>query len=95
MKLSVSLPEDDVRFIDEYSARVDVTSRSSVIQIAIGLLRHSSMEQEYADAFAEWDASGEAALWDATALDGPVADGPAAGLVPVGPAEDGAADASR
>ncbi|GLZ36917.1 antitoxin [Actinokineospora sp. NBRC 105648] len=75
MKLSVSLPEEDVRFIDEYSSRVDVVhvaavNRSSVIQIAIGLLRESSMREEYAEAFAEWDAAEDAPLWDATAADG-------------------------
>ncbi|SDC15834.1 ribbon-helix-helix domain-containing protein [Actinokineospora iranica] len=75
MKLSVSLPEDDVRFIDEYSSRIDVSNRSSVIQIAIGLLRESSMRDEYAQAFDEWEASGEAEIWAATAGDGP-ADAP-------------------
>ncbi len=70
MKLSVSLPEDDVRFIDEYSARVDVASRSQVIQVAIGLLRESSLRDEYAQAFAEWDDSGEAVIWETTVGDG-------------------------
>ncbi|MDQ3579057.1 MAG: ribbon-helix-helix domain-containing protein [Actinomycetota bacterium] len=70
MKLSVSLPEDDVRFIDEYSVRVDVASRSQVIQVAIGMLRESSLRDEYAQAFAEWDDSGEAAFWETTVGDG-------------------------
>jgi Arc/MetJ-type ribon-helix-helix transcriptional regulator len=69
VKLSVSLPEDDVRFIDEYSARIDVTSRSSVIQIAIARLRESELQDEYAAAFAEWDASADARLWESTASD--------------------------
>lgn len=71
MKLSVSLPEDDVRFIDEYSARVESTSRSSVIQLAIGLLRESTLQDGYAEAFAEWDAT-DARLWEPVAADGPV-----------------------
>ncbi|CRK56307.1 Programmed cell death antitoxin YdcD [Alloactinosynnema sp. L-07] len=69
MKLSVSLPEDDVRFIDEYSARAEVASRSSVIQLAIARLRESELQDEYAAAFAEWDAAEDAALWDVTAAD--------------------------
>ncbi len=70
MKLSVSLPADDVRFIDEYSARIDVRNRSSVIQIALNLLRESSMSEGYAEAFAEWETSGEAELWQVAATDG-------------------------
>ncbi|SES18006.1 ribbon-helix-helix domain-containing protein [Actinokineospora terrae] len=69
MKLSVSLPEVDVQFIDEYLSRGEGGSRSAVIQLALGLLRESSMREEYAVAFAEWDASDDAALWESTAAD--------------------------
>ncbi|RLK59297.1 antitoxin [Actinokineospora cianjurensis] len=70
MKLSVSLPEVDVQFIDEYLARFDAATRSSVIQLAIGLLRESSMREEYAQAFAEWDGSDDAGLWESAVADG-------------------------
>lgn len=70
VKLSVSLPEDDVRFIDEYSARAGEASRSSVIQLAIARLRESQLQDEYAAAFAEWDEAEEAGLWDAATADG-------------------------
>ncbi|GAA3049844.1 Transcriptional regulator, contains Arc/MetJ-type RHH (ribbon-helix-helix) DNA-binding domain [Actinokineospora globicatena] len=69
VKLSVSLPEVDVQFIDEYLSRFDVATRSSVIQVAIGLLRESAMREEYAQAFAEWDAADDAALWESTVAD--------------------------
>ncbi|OLR94630.1 ribbon-helix-helix domain-containing protein [Actinokineospora bangkokensis] len=69
MKLSVSLPEEDVRFLDEYLARAGSASRSSVISEAIGLLRRSSLAEEYAAAFAEWDTGEDAELWDRTAPD--------------------------
>jgi Arc/MetJ-type ribon-helix-helix transcriptional regulator len=70
MKVSVSLPDDDLSFVDEYARRAGVTSRSAVIHRAIGLLRSASLEEAYAAAWPEWEASNDAALWDATAADG-------------------------
>ena len=69
MKLSVSLPEEDVRFLDEYSARADSATRSSVIHTAIALLRQTSLQDCYAAAFDEWDAD-EAAAWEPATPDG-------------------------
>lgn len=70
MKVSVSLSEDDVAFVDEYVARSGAPSRSSAIQHAIGLLRTATLEEEYAEEFAAWDAGEDAELWDSAALDG-------------------------
>lgn len=70
MKLSVSLPEEDVEFVDEYATRTGVASRSSVLHQAIGLLRMSDLEQAYAAAWREWDADPDAALWESTVADG-------------------------
>lgn len=70
MKISVSLPPSDVAFVDEYAARVDADSRSAVIHDAIQLLRQAQLVEEYTEAFAEWDASEDAALWDRTSGDG-------------------------
>ena len=70
MKVSISLPGDDVTFVDQYAARVGAASRSAVIHRAIGMLRSASLEEAYAAAWREWEASGDAALWDATAADG-------------------------
>ncbi|MDV9171614.1 ribbon-helix-helix domain-containing protein [Streptomyces sp. W16] len=70
MKISVSLPEDDVAFVDEYAARKAADSRSAVIHAAIELLRQSQLEQEYTEAFAEWDGSEDAAFWDQFSADG-------------------------
>jgi Arc/MetJ-type ribon-helix-helix transcriptional regulator len=70
MKVSVSLPDDDLSFVDEYARRVGVTSRSAVIHRAIGLLRSASLEEAYAAAWTEWEGSNDAVLWDATAADG-------------------------
>lgn len=70
MKMSVSLPEDDVAFIDEYAARVGLPSRSSVLHEAIRLLRMADLERDYAAAWLEWEADENAALWDGIVADG-------------------------
>lgn len=90
MKLSVSLPQEDVEFVDEYSARTGSASRSSVIHEAIALLRQASLQDAYAAAFDEWDGSDDTTLWDAAVADGTgnTADG-------TGDTADGPAGASR
>lgn len=70
MKVSVSLPDDDVEFLDAYAEREGVPSRSAVIHRAVRLLRASELGAAYEEAWAEWDAGDDAALWDATAGDG-------------------------
>ncbi|MFE4048132.1 antitoxin [Streptomyces sp. YIM B13518] len=70
MKISVGLPQEDVAFVDEHAARVDAESRSAVMHAAIEPPRQAQLVQEYTEAFAEWEASGDAALWDRTSGDG-------------------------
>ncbi|MFJ3924008.1 ribbon-helix-helix domain-containing protein [Streptomyces sp. NPDC090022] len=70
MKISVSLPQEDVTFVDQYAAETSAESRSAVIQAAIQLLRESALEKEYLEAWDEWYESEDAALWDRTAGDG-------------------------
>ncbi|GGL35545.1 ribbon-helix-helix protein, CopG family [Planomonospora parontospora] len=74
MELSVSLPEEDVAFLDEYIDQTGTASRSAALHAAIALLRTAKLEEEYDFAFSEWEGSEDAALWEATAGDGaPVA----------------------
>jgi len=70
MKLSVSLPDEDVALLDEYARTSGLKSRSAALQRAIRLLRHPDLEQDYAAAWDEWESSGEQSAWDATAADG-------------------------
>ncbi|MEI5033403.1 ribbon-helix-helix domain-containing protein [Streptomyces sp. S1A(2023)] len=70
MKISVSLPQEDVAFVDEYAKKTDAASRSAVIHAAIELLRASNLEADYVAAFAEWDESEDAAFWDKFSGDG-------------------------
>lgn len=69
MKVSVSLPDDDVKFLDALATELG-SSRSGVLQEAIALLRGRQLTSDYAAAWAEWETSGGAEVWDAAAGDG-------------------------
>ena len=69
MKISVSLPDDDVAFLDRY-ARSTAASRSAVVQRAIRLLRAAELGPAYAQAWEEWAAAGDGDDWDVVAGDG-------------------------
>jgi antitoxin ParD1/3/4 len=64
-KLSVSLPNPLIHFVDEYQASHACKSRSEVIQEALKLLRQKELEHAYHAASAEVDS-----LFEATTLDG-------------------------
>jgi len=70
MKISVSLPEEDVAFLDAYAQAAEGSSRSAAVHDAIALLRTAHLMTDYAQAFDEWIDSGEAAVWDAVVADG-------------------------
>jgi Arc/MetJ-type ribon-helix-helix transcriptional regulator len=70
MKLSVSLPEEDVAALDAYARAIGLKTRSAAVQRAIRLLRYPDLEDDYAAAWEEWQSSGEQAAWEATAADG-------------------------
>ena len=68
MKLSVSLTDEDVALLDAYAAKSGLSSRSAAIQHAIRLLRHATLDADYAAAWGERDADTDA--WDAVTGDG-------------------------
>jgi antitoxin MazE9 len=70
MKVSVSLPREDVEFLDEYAKAHAAASRSAVVHEAIRALRREGLPDAYRDAWDEWDAGGDARLWERTAGDG-------------------------
>jgi Arc/MetJ-type ribon-helix-helix transcriptional regulator len=70
MKMSVSLPGEDVAFLDEYARAHAYTSRSAVVRQAIRALRLGGLQEAYGDSWAEWDATGEASTWTAVVGDG-------------------------
>ena len=70
VKLSVSLPEEDVEYLDEYVAEKAAASRSAAIHEAIRVLRLSVLESAYESANAEWESGEDAALWGNASADG-------------------------
>jgi metal-responsive CopG/Arc/MetJ family transcriptional regulator len=70
MKVSVSLPGDDVEFLDGYARDRGLESRSAAVHQAVRMLKTAELTSEYEAAFIEWDESDDAALWDSTAADG-------------------------
>ena len=70
MKVSVSLPGEDVRFLDEYAKEQGLESRSAALHRAVRLLRTAELGGAFEAAWDEWKAEGEAELWESTIGDG-------------------------
>jgi Arc/MetJ-type ribon-helix-helix transcriptional regulator len=70
MKLSVSLPDADVEFLDDYVASSGVLTRSAALQRAVRLLRATSLGPSYEAAWLEWGAQDDADAWDVSTDDG-------------------------
>ncbi|HEY6278576.1 MAG TPA: ribbon-helix-helix domain-containing protein [Streptosporangiaceae bacterium] len=70
MKVSVSLPEEDVEFLDSYAQAQGIESRSAVVQQAVRLLRAAQLEDAYEEAWTPWASSDDAAAWDSAVADG-------------------------
>ena len=56
MKLSVSLPDEDVAILDEFARTAGFASRSAALQHAVRMLRLSELEHDYEAAWTEWEA---------------------------------------
>lgn len=69
MKLSISLPDEDVAFLDAYARALGERSRSAVIQRAVRLLRATELGPAYAEAWEEWEQD-EGAAWESVVADG-------------------------
>ncbi len=70
MKLSISLSDEEVAALDKYAQAAGLPSRSAAIQQAIRLLGDPELEDAYAEAWDEWQTSGDAEAWESTAGDG-------------------------
>jgi hypothetical protein len=68
-KLSLSVDPEDIRYLDERFAG-HPGGRSGAFHEAVRILREADLEKEYDIAFAEFEDSGDAALWDQTSGDG-------------------------
>lgn len=70
MKVSVSLPDEDVEFLDSYVANLGLPSRSAALHKAVRLLKSLDLGAAYEGAWDEWAASGESEAWEPTVADG-------------------------
>ena len=69
MKVSISLPQADLEFLDGYAHEHGLPSRSAALHSAVGALRAAQLGDAYEDAWASWAKSGAAVAWDAAAAD--------------------------
>jgi Arc/MetJ-type ribon-helix-helix transcriptional regulator len=69
MKVSVSLPDEDVDFLDSYADAQGFASRSAVVHKAVRLLRASELGPAYEDAWDQWSKE-DADAWEFTTSDG-------------------------
>ncbi len=76
MKVSVSLPGEDVEFLDHYAQEQGLESRSAALHRAVRLLRAAELGAAYEGAWGEWATSGDAELWEPAASDGVGHDAP-------------------
>jgi Arc/MetJ-type ribon-helix-helix transcriptional regulator len=70
MKVSVSVPDEDIEFLDKYAKTHRVASRSAALQRAIRLLRASELTDSYAAAFTEWSDDPDNDAWNTVVADG-------------------------
>ncbi len=70
MKVSVSLPDADVEYLDMYARAQGLDSRSAALRKAVRLLRASELGAAYEDAWTDWGESEDSGLWDAATADG-------------------------
>lgn len=70
MKVSLSLPGEDVEFLDAYAKNQGYASRSAVVHTAVRLLRATELGPAYEEAWQEWTNQADSDLWDSTSADG-------------------------
>lgn len=68
--MSVSLPQEDVEFLDTYVKDQGAGSRSAALHKAVGMLRAAQLTGAYEDAWASWDSSDDSEIWDSALADG-------------------------
>jgi Arc/MetJ-type ribon-helix-helix transcriptional regulator len=70
MKVSVSLPNEDIEFLDSYASSQGIMSRSAAVHVAVRLLKASELGPDYEEAWSEWSRGDDGKSWEITASDG-------------------------
>lgn len=70
MKVSLSIPDEDIRFLDNFARDHGIASRSAAVQQSIALLRDMELKEHFKIAMREWRESPDSELWESTVGDG-------------------------
>lgn len=70
MKVSVSLDQRDVEYLDSLTESGQYPSRSAALAAAVQRLRYGDLVAQYAEADSEWDDSEDSLLWSNADADG-------------------------
>lgn len=70
MKVSLSIPDEDIRFLDNFAREHGIASRSAAVQRSIAMLREVELKEQYKLAMQEWRDSPDSELWERTVGDG-------------------------
>ena len=70
MKLSLSLPGEDVEFLDAYAREQGLDSRSAAVHQAVRMLRTAELGAAYEGAWDQWSRDGDADAWEPASGDG-------------------------
>jgi antitoxin MazE9 len=70
VKVSVSLPDEDIEFLDSYAHAAGISSRSAVLHKAVEILRWSHLGDAYEEAWRDWETSDDADAWESASSDG-------------------------
>lgn len=70
MKISISLEEKDLTFLDKYASDHSLETRSAAMRKAIDALRKEELAWQYEQAFSEWEGSEDQKFWDRFSGDG-------------------------
>ncbi|MCA1839575.1 MAG: ribbon-helix-helix domain-containing protein [Actinomycetota bacterium] len=69
MKISASLPDEDLEFLDAYAKSRRLPSRSAAVSKAVRTLRTAELAEQYEDAWRGWLEDSEEE-WSSTTSDG-------------------------
>jgi hypothetical protein len=76
VKISASLPADDMEYIRQRQAAAKI-GLSAALHQAVEAWRFQDLQRQYAEDIEEWYASGDAELWDVVVGDGITDENPA------------------
>ncbi len=69
-KLSISVKDNWLSFIEEYQKNYNIKSRSEVLERGLAALKQLELQDQYHLAYKEWFNSDENDIWDLTTADG-------------------------